>query len=220
MKKFDFEKDKLLILLVLTDLVFILLHILHTYTGLLPGDFFSIDKDGGYGEFFQYTKELWVVILFLLLGIKKRGVVYIIFSLLFLYFLFDDSFEFHERFGAFLADFLNFQPRFGLRERDFGELVVSGFFGALFFISIGITYSLSDISTRTVTKYLLGMIGLLAIFGIMVDMLEIIVEHAEVSEILVIVEEGGEMLVMSGITWFVFRLDPAGDKIPIFGENG
>jgi hypothetical protein len=217
--KFDLAKDKLLILLIAADVSFIVLHLFHTYTILLPDNLFSIGQDRGYGEFFQYTKELWVAILLFLLGLRKRKFLYIIFAFLFLYFLIDDALEVHERFGAFLSDFLNFQPNLGLRAIDFGELAVSIFFGALFFIAIGITHHQSDSSARTVSKYLIILIVLLALFGVVMDMLEIIVEHAVVNPILVMIEEGGEMLVMSMITWFVFRLDLATEEITIFGGN-
>lgn len=135
--KFNLEKGKqLLFLLVLTDLFFIFLHILHVFTNLLPSNFYSIAQDRGYAEFFQYTKELWILILFLLLGIKQRKALYFIFSYLFLYLLIDDSFEFHENIGAFLADYLNFHPYYGLRAVDLGELAVSAVFGSLFFASM------------------------------------------------------------------------------------
>ena len=219
--KFDLENDKLFFLLILADLSFIFLHILHTNSSLLPNNLFSIDKDRGYAEIFQYIKEFWVAILFFLLGIKKRKLLYIVFSLLFLFLFIDDSFELHERFGAFLADLFHFQPMLGLRARDFGELVVSAFFGTLFFLSIGIIHYQSDNFTRTVSKYILGLIVLLVTFGIMIDMLEIIVEHPLVNPVLVIVEEGGEMIVMSTITWFVFRLNlnSAHDEIPFLWKN-
>lgn len=217
--KFELAKDKLLILLIAADVSFIVLHLLHTYTILLPDNLFSIGQDRGYGEFFQYTKELWVAILLFLLGLRKRKFLYIIFAFLFLYFLIDDALEVHERFGAFLSDFLNFQPNLGLRAIDFGELAVSVFFGALFFIAIGITHHQNVSSARTISKYLISLIVLLALFGVVMDMLGIIVQHAVVNPILVMIEEGGEMLVMSMITWFVFRLDLATEEITIFGGN-
>jgi len=102
--KFDLAKDKLLILLIAADVSFIVLHLFHTYTILLPDNLFSIGQDRGYGEFFQYTKELWVAILLFLLGLRKRKFLYIIFAFLFLYFLIDDALEVHERFGAFLSE--------------------------------------------------------------------------------------------------------------------
>ena len=126
--------------MLLADLAFIILHIFHVFTGLLPSSLYSLSRDGGYSEFFQYTKELWIAVLFLALAIRQRKPLYLIFSFLFIYFLVDDSFEFHEQVGALLADTLHFQPVLGLRTVDMGELAVSVFFGGLFFAALGITY--------------------------------------------------------------------------------
>jgi hypothetical protein len=213
--KTDLENVKLLILLVFTDLVFVLLHILHVNTDLLSSSLYSLSRDRGYAEFFQYTKELWIAILFFVMGIKRSRRLYLVLSFLFLYFLFDDSFEFHERFGEFLSSFLRFQAVLGLRARDLGELLVSAAFGLLFAISMVLFYILSDSSMRRVAHYLIGMIVILVGFGVPLDMVEIIVTHPGVSRVLVIVEEAGEMLVMSVITWFAFRLNFNNHQIPL-----
>jgi hypothetical protein len=204
--KFDFEKYQLLALLFLADLSFIILHIFHVYTGLLPDSLYSLSRDRGYAEFFQYTKELWIAVLFLGLAIHQRKPVYLIFSFLFLYFLIDDSFEFHEQTGALLADTLHLEPLFGLRSVDMGELAVSVFFGGLFFAALGITYAMSAPGEQKISTQVILLIVIMAVFGVLLDMFEIITEHPGLSELLKILEEGGEMLVMSVITWFVYRL--------------
>ncbi|MBE0411038.1 MAG: hypothetical protein IBX69_15060 [Anaerolineales bacterium] len=206
MLKLNLEKDKLLFLLILTDLVFILLHVIHVYTPLLPSSLYSLALDRGYGEFFQYTKELWILVIFFYLGIKHRKLIFVIYSVLFLYFLIDDSFEFHEQFGALLAEILNFKPLLGLRAVDFGELTVTAIFSTLLFIPIAITHIGSDKSTKLISRTIFIMVIFLTIFGVGMDMIEIIVENPTLNPILVIVEEGGEMLIMSFITWFVYGL--------------
>jgi hypothetical protein len=204
--KFDLEKYKLLLLLLIADIVFIILHIVYRYTDLLPSSLFSLSRDRGYAEFFQYTKELWIAILLLILGIKQRRGLFTAFSFLFLYFLTDDSIELHEGMGKFFADFLNFQPAFGLRAVDFGEVLVSAFFGLLFFGSIAIFYYLSERPERKIAQSLIGLILLMALFGILLDMIEVMTTHPATARVLTIIEEGGEMVVMSIIAWFVFGL--------------
>lgn len=140
------------------------------------------------------------------MGITQRRRLYFIFSFLFLYFLIDDSIEYHERFGEFLANFLHLQPGLGLRAVDFGELLVSAVFGLLFVSSIALGYFLSDPTMRSVALYLIGMIVILAGFGVVMDMVEILITHAGIGRMVVILEEAGEMLVMSIITWFAFSL--------------
>jgi hypothetical protein len=201
------KRYKFLLLLLLADLAFIILHIIYVYTPHLPDRLFSLTLDRGYSEFFQYTKELWIAVLLLIAAIQYRKVLYAIFSLLFLYFLFDDSTEFHETFGALLSDFFHFQPAFGLRPVDFGELAVSAAFGLLFLILIAAGFYLSDRVTRRISLSLIGLIGLLVFFGVFLDMVEILIKDMAATRILRIIEEGGELFVMSYITWFAFRLD-------------
>lgn len=215
MVKSGLEKHKVLVVLLTSDIAFILLHILYVYTGLLPSSLYSLARDRGYAEFFQYTKQLWVVILLLLLGIKQRRGLYGVFSLLFLYFLVDDYGEIHENLGRLLAEVLRFGPRLGLRAVDFGELLVSAVFGLLFAMAIALVYLLSDRTTRRVALHLIALVAVLAGFGVGLDMVEIIVDHAGISRLLVILEEGGELLVMSVIVWFVMHLDLDGERPPM-----
>jgi hypothetical protein len=212
--KFDLEKHKLLILLLIADAAFLILHILYINTDFLTVSLYSLSRDRGYAEFFQYTKELWIAVLLLLVGIKRRRGLFFPFSLLFIYFLIDDSLEFHENFGKVLADFLSLQPGFGLRAVDFGELFVSGLFGLLFFISIALFYFLSDQPTRRIAQRLVVMIIVMAFFGLFLDMVAIVIPHRDATRVIVALEEWGEMLVMSVITWFVFNLSLNGRKAP------
>lgn len=216
--KFDIEKDKLVVLLVITDAVFVFLHLLHKSTNLLPSGLFSIEYDGGYGELFQYIKELWIIVLLVFIGTKQWKFIYFSLSLLFLYFLLDDSLRIHESAGAFLADSFNFHPQLGLRAIDFGELVVSVLVGAPLFALIGIAYNRSDVAARMIAKCIMAMVVLLALFGVLTDMVAIMVKHPVAQPILNIIEDAGEMFMMSVIAWFVFRLDHASGSDIISAE--
>jgi hypothetical protein len=213
--KFDYEKDKLLVLLVITDFVFIILHILNLYTGLLNSSLYLLTRDRGYAEFFQYTKELWIAVLFLILGIKKKQGIFYVFSLLFLYLLIDDSFEIHENLGRVIAEIFNFRPWMGLRAVDFGELIVSGVFGLLFLTALILFFIMSDTITRRITLYMAIFLVVLAFFGVVMDMVAVMVDHRGTTRVLEIIEEGGEMLVMSVITWFVYHLRVKDDQLPL-----
>jgi hypothetical protein len=202
-----FEKYKFLILLLLADAGFIILHIIYVYTPYLPSVAFSLTFAGSYSEFFQYIKEFWIGVLFLALAIQHRKLVYGVLSLLFFYLLFDDSFEFHETFGAEVAAFFNFQPAFGLRAVDFGELAVSATAGLIFLAAIAPAYVLSGATARRVSRRVMALLLVLIFFGVALDMIEVIVEDRDVSRILRIIEEGGELFVMSVIAWFVFGLN-------------
>jgi hypothetical protein len=201
------ERYRFLIMLLITDAAFIILHLIYVYTPYLTRVVFSLTYPGSHSEFFQYIKELWIAVLFMILAVQYRKGMYAVLSLLFLYLLFDDSFEFHENFGAVVAEFFNFQPAVGLRGVDFGELAVSAVFGGLFLVAIAIAYLLSDGITRRVTRITLVLLAALVFFGVFLDMVEVINPDPAGSRVLRVVEEGGEMVVMSVITWFVFGLN-------------
>ncbi len=199
----DKSSNKLLILLLCADLVFILMHIGFKMQ-LLNSTLFSIEKDFGYAEIYQYIKEYWIILLLFMIAIKRTHIIYFTWSILFMYILLDDALEIHEKLGNYLVNYFELQPRFNLRAQDFGELGVSAFFGLLLFSFIGWAYLRSDSVAKQISKHLLILILSLAFFGILVDMLHIAITWGE--PMWGLIEDGGEMIIMSIIVWYVFDL--------------
>lgn len=52
------ESDKLLLLCLSADLVLIVLHVVHSTSGLFADSNYSIALERGFGETFQYLKEV------------------------------------------------------------------------------------------------------------------------------------------------------------------
>ena len=198
--------NRLLLLLLSADFLFIVLHIIGPRTNYFDNPNFLLTTDGGYPEVFQYLKEYWIALLLLHFAIKKRNLLYLSLSILFGYFLVDDFFQIHETMGYKASIYFNFSPMLGLRAQDFGELIVSGFFGLCLFLLIGVTYYLAESNDKTTCRSILIMVLALVLFGVVVDMLGIMVKTYPWQPMLDIVEDGGEMLVMSVIFWFVFLL--------------
>lgn len=193
----------LLYLLLATDVIFILLHLILHQTDFLSNSSFSLEKDRGYPEFFQYLKEYWVAILFVLLTIRMRSLSYLSWSLLFFYLLLDDSCQIHENGGAYISNLLGFSPFLNLRAKDFGELIVSALAGATFFTLIAVSYRFSGSTFRNLSKSLIAMLLALALMGIVVDMIHIAVPSSW-RFLFGTIEDGGEHIVMSAIVWFTF----------------
>jgi hypothetical protein len=142
-----------------------------------------------------------------LLAVQKRSLLYLAWSLLFFYLLLDDSLSIHERLGGIISNELGLSPAFNLRAKDFGEIIVSACVGFFFLIFIGIAYRFGDRMSRETSRYLIMMLFALALFGIVVDMIHIIVfQSPSLEPLLAVVEDAGEMLVMSVIAGFVFLL--------------
>ena len=200
------RSSRLLYLFLAMDVTFIILHIIYTYTGFISNSSFSIEQDRGYAEIFQYFKQYWSVLLLSLLALRKRSLLYLIWSLLFFYLLLDDSLQIHETLGKFISDKLNFSSWLNLRAEDFGELAVSISVSLFFLIFISIAYYFSERSSRKTSRYLIMGLCALALFGIVVDMIHIAVKSPSLNTLLGLIEDGGENVVMSLIVCFIFSL--------------
>lgn len=196
----------LLYLLIATDSVFILIHCVHQFSSLLPNDLFSLERDRGYSEIFQYIKEFWITLLLGFLAIQYRSILYFGWSSLFFYLLLDDSLEIHEKLGRWFSLQLGFSNLFGLRSNDFGELLVSGFMGLFFLILLSTAYRSSERSFRKSSKTLILLLVILAFFGIVGDVLHTLAKGSSANDFFGILEDGSELIVMSAIASFVFEL--------------
>ncbi len=195
--------NKFLLLLLLGDFAFMLVDFFYRLRWV-SNPLFSTMMDFGYPEVYQYIKEYWIVALLLMLAIKRSYLVYYAWSLLFIYLLLDDSLQIHEIFGAYLSNYFEFQPMFGLRAQDFGELSVTALFASLLFTFIGISYLSSDNIAKQISKNLFILILLIAFFGIVLDMFHVIANYWWLETILGMMEDGGEMLIMSIIVGYLF----------------
>jgi hypothetical protein len=197
-----------LLLLLVADFAFLFLHCLLKMTPILNNSLYSLERDQGYPEFYQYIKVLWIIVLLLSIGVRTRAVGYIAWVILFGYLLGDDALQVHEKLGIYIAKKLHFVPLLGLRVRDFGELVVSAMSGALLLSLLTGFYVRGSDAFKRSTKHLLLLLLTVAFFGIFVDMLHIALKMGRKDHFLLgIVEDGGEMMAMSFVAWYVFLLD-------------
>lgn len=213
-----------LLLLVSTDMAFIIFHAFHKISSFLPDKLYSLGTDRGYSEVFQYAKLYWIVILFGVLWLRTRQGIYFIWMLLYAYLLCDDAIQIHEIVGEAIAQRLALAGAFSLRPEDFGELIVSGIVGLTFFIFMPMLYIKSTKNAKNASLDLTVLFGVLVFFGVLVDMLHMTAgggrleaESGVVQEggsilglyakgLLGMVEDGGEMLAVSLVCWYAFNL--------------
>jgi hypothetical protein len=196
------ENLTFLILLMSADFVFVVIGIAHSYTGLGTARF-SLGQDFGHAEVYQYVKLFWAGGLLSVLYVRSRHVIYLSWALLFLYLLMDDSLKIHEGFGGVIARQLEIPSMFGLRAQDFGELAASLVTGSVLLGLIALSYFFSDRSGKRFSFRLVLFLGLLAFFGVGIDLI-----HSASGPLmrkpLGIVEDGGEMFIVSIMCWFIF----------------
>ena len=202
-----------LVLLLLGDLVYIAVHLVWTQTTLLDSPLAALDVDRGYSEFFQYMKLLWTSVLLVCLCLRARESGYLAWALLFAYLLFDDSFSVHEKVGEMLAHRLAFEGALRLRAVDSGELLVSATAGAVLAVGLAWAYLRGAAEFRQSSRHLLVLLLVLVFFGVVVDMVHIASHPVGwLDNALVILEDGGELVVTSFVAWYAFLLVMAGDR--------
>ena len=206
--KFHFtdRSISLFYLFLATDVAFMLLHLIHHYTGLTTNPAFSLETDRGFAEVFQYIKEYWIAIILGVLAVRTGVILYGSWALLFFYLLLDDAGEIHEKLGAFFTNQLGIPGMFNLRGQDFGELIVIGTVVLVFLTLIFLTYRLADYTSRKVSKHLIIMMFALAFCGVILDLFHIAASSPSLDPILMLLEDGGEMVIMSFIACYVISL--------------
>uniref|UniRef100_A0A832H2I4 Uncharacterized protein n=1 Tax=Oscillatoriales cyanobacterium SpSt-402 TaxID=2282168 RepID=A0A832H2I4_9CYAN len=197
---------KLFSLFLAADLIFMILHLIHSYTTLLPNHDFSLEQDRGHSEILQYIKEYWIALLLGSLALRMRSLLYLGWSLLFTYILLDDAVEIHERVGRFIVRELGLTDAFRLRAQDFGELAITISVGLFFLVFLGVAYRLSNSTGRRVSRYLIVMLAAFAFFGVVVDIGHVAFGNPSIDPLLILLEDGGELVLMSAIVSAVFSL--------------
>lgn len=206
----------MLTLLVAADLAFIALGILYecgfanlfnVCHALNLNSYFSITRDRGYAEVFQYIKEYWLIILFLFLAIEQNLKIYSGWVFLAIYLLLDDALEIHEKLGAIIAEQLNYIYLFNLRPQDYGELTIFAIVGVVFFLWISLSYRWANSRERKIFRHLIGILFGLAVFAIAIDTIHAFLDHYVFwNSTLAIIEDGGEHIVMSILVCYVISV--------------
>lgn len=198
--------DQLFYLLLLSDVVFILLHCLvrlgvfERYYKIL-----SLNVDQSMPEAFQYVKELWIVLILTITYSRRKETVYLIWILLFGFFLVDDFARIHENLGGNIAQIsssLNFISK------DLGEFLGVLIIGMLFLIVFLFAFFKAKRKDKRASVALGFLVSALLFFGIAVDLIHSAFKSSSmvIYEFLALVEDGGEMLVMTLILWYAMNM--------------
>lgn len=220
--KFNFFKkhfnskraNKILAILLSIDLVFILAHVIFIFLIFKRvqfdwsiSDSFMLNVDGTYPEIFQYFQYFVVILITTYLIKKRKRVGYVAWLILFTLLLLDDSLQFHEKFGTWISNKFNYSSMLGLRAQDLGELTYVVFFGLILLLFLVIGYVKGDEKYRKRNIDLSILFALFLFFGVAMDMIDELVEYNRYTNlILIIIEDGGEMITLSLIVWYFFFL--------------
>ncbi len=203
-----------LLLLLLADGAFIALHLLNEGSPSVDDRLYALHVDRSYSEAFQYLKLSWVAFLLAAVARTRRAPVLGAWSATFLYLACDDALQIHERGGAWVVRELGLPGAFGLRDQDMGELLVSGGAGIVLFGAIALLHRRSGDDAKHASRDLLLLTGLLVLFGVGFDMLHQLVNDTFLRAAFVVLEDGGELIAVSLLAAYAFRLHLAGGHVP------
>jgi hypothetical protein len=195
--------DQLLVLLILADVLLIVIHLLRWETIYYQANHFAITREGSIGELFQYLKEFWLGALFMYAGIKRTNPMLIAWSLVFFYFLADDSLKWHEEMGLVVARLIDLPWMFGLHPEFQGQVVYALGLATVFFSIIGLLAWLRSREAVLFSVRMFVLLGGLAFFAVVIDWIYHLFDDKWIRHYIASVEEGGEMIVLSFILWFV-----------------
>lgn len=207
------EVKRLFLLLVLSDLALLLVHLLHKLTVyylksnelFLYNPLFAIETDLGLAESFQYVKEFWIVLMLCALARKHRQPSYLSWGSLFFYILLDDAGQIHEHLGRWISSYFRFQSLLGMGTEDMGQLAVYVVIGLLFLLLFVPALLQGDKKFRNFSLQL-GLIFMVLTFcGAGIDAINITNRPLWVRGLATLLEEGGEMVVMSVVVAYLFR---------------
>jgi hypothetical protein len=185
-------------------MLFIGLDVVYTHTENLSS-MYSLERDRGYAEIYQYLKFAWILLILGALTWKLRALVYASWFIVFAYLLIDDALLFHEIFGLYAAEKLLINPGFSLRGQDFGELLVTVIAGLTLFIFVAFAYTRSNPDQRLFTRRMTILVLYLAFFGVLFDSIHEMLRGTILFNVFGTIEDGGELIVASVMSWFVTR---------------
>ena len=180
------------------------------------------DTAGLYGSYaylnaYQLVKLFWVIILFTYVVELTRCYGYVSWILVFTYFLFEKTFQIHQNIGSHFANSLSaYLPHnLSLQPRLF-ELAVLAIAGTFLFAIMAWAYLRSPYAFKKISNDMLLFIVAWGFFGVFTDLAAAFNPGPLVKFGSDIVEDGGEMVVVSLILWYVFLLTIRKGKPDLF----
>jgi hypothetical protein len=161
-----------------------------------------LTTDGGYAEIYQYLKKTFIIIILAVTGIKSRSSIYFMLALIYGYILLDDVLRIHETVGGlYLGGFIHkFYPDSSIDQYHLGQILYALPVSLFFLILIWIFYPRNSPESNKI-KTILALLFFFAFAAIGIDALQSFISFKGSG----IIEDGGEMIVISFTAWYVYK---------------
>ncbi len=197
-----------LVWLLAIDGLFILLHFLRRFVFWPGADLFSLAREQGLPEIFQYVKLLLIIVLLLARYRQTDERGYLAWIPLFAYFLLDDALAIHERAGRLLAANIDSPRLWGLDTGEAMETAVVGVAGLLLLLLILLAHGRGSGRFRRRNRQMLLLLGVLLLFGVLLDLVfSALTVNWRAATSLAAIGDGGEMAAVSLFAAYLLRLN-------------
>jgi hypothetical protein len=125
--------------------------------------------------------------------------------------------QMHETLGTVVSNTFGFQPMFGLRAKDFGEIAIAATVGGAACVLAWISFRRGRESSRIVSADVLCLLLALGLCGVVFVALHTVTYFRlpSVSPMFALIEVGGEMLVVSAIVVYAFDLLASSGRVRV-----
>ncbi|MCW8091218.1 hypothetical protein [Alteromonas sp. ASW11-130] len=191
-----------LVLMLIGDGILISVHVLNKLD-IVNNTKLLLTTDGGYGEMYQYFKEGMIAGIFLFAALKTRSLMFFAWGALFIFLLIDDAGQLHETTGEILATSFEFKSVFNMQPRDVAQPLAVALLVSPLFTLLAFAYFHATAKEKKVSHWMILLVAGVGFFGVIVDVI-----HAAIPwgfGIVALIEESGEMTVMSAILAFVYH---------------
>ncbi|MGR3322569.1 MAG: hypothetical protein ACU0DK_11605 [Pseudooceanicola sp.] len=166
---------------------------------------FNLTDEANFSANFGYGLLFLAAAAFLVIALQSGSRLSLFFSTVAGFLWMDDSMEYHEKMGDHLVGWLGLQAMMGLRAQDIGELLAWAGAGLVLFTLLLLALRQMRDGDVGLLFLGLGLFALLAIVGVLADMLHIAFA-SEMGQLLAVVEDGGELFAMALIACFAVGL--------------
>jgi hypothetical protein len=194
----------LLLALLVVDVVFMFLHLVWIYTGILDDVRFSLAKDRGYSEWWQYAKTVGACILLGVLALRLRALVLAAWALALAYIVLDDALLVHERVGLRTKEWFGDFEVYGFTPDDLADLVFTGVVGAMIVGLLAVAHWKARGNPRRISTGMFVLVVLFAVASIGMDAVGALYESTRFNPLGTLLEDGGELIVMSVTVWLLW----------------
>ncbi len=197
----------LLMVMLAANVALILLHAFHFRLPFARQDLFDLESQYGLGSLLIYLQFAGMILCLSEIRYNRRDRAFDFWKYLFFYILADDIFDISEIAGAMLGELFSFEELYGLAPADYGKFAFALGGGLIVAAVLGYLLRRSSRQFVSASFAIFVFLSLYALFAVIFDIVHAFFDNdPRFGFSLAMLEEGGEMIVISFLTAYVFYL--------------